>query len=489
MTTFESTERQGLDGQISAGHGAASPAQKPLGWLGIARLGLVQTALGSIIVLTTSTINRVMVVELALPAMIPGALIALHYAVQVLRPRWGHGADTGGRLTPWILSGMAMLALGGIGAAVATMLIATSFWAGILLSVLAFMLIGVGVGASGTSLLVLLSKRVADHRRPAAATVVWIMMIVGFIITAATAGHFLDPFSMERLVVVTSVVSCIAMLMTLLAVAGIEGNGIEGKAVADKIVSAHDVTDSSFKTAMLEVWSEPQSRLFAIFIFISMVAYSAQDLILEPFAGVMFAYTPGQSTKLASVQHGGVLVGMLLVAFGTTLKGGKLAGSSRIWTVGGCVASAVMLLLLASSAFVGPSFPFRETVFLLGVSNGAFAVSAIGAMMRLVSKGHKSREGVRMGLWGAAQGIAFGMGGFLGTAAVDFTSLLTPSPALAYAFVFAAEAALFIVAAVLAERVANQANQANQATQAFQTSVSHSTRQGDSSFVLGAKTG
>ena len=35
--------------------------------LGIVRLGLVQTALGSIVVLTTSTMNRVMVVELALP--------------------------------------------------------------------------------------------------------------------------------------------------------------------------------------------------------------------------------------------------------------------------------------------------------------------------------------------------------------------------------------------------------------------------------------
>ena len=57
-----------------------------LSWFGIFRLGLVQTALGAIVVLTTSTINRVMVVELALPAMLPGALVALHYAVQVTRP-------------------------------------------------------------------------------------------------------------------------------------------------------------------------------------------------------------------------------------------------------------------------------------------------------------------------------------------------------------------------------------------------------------------
>jgi BCD family chlorophyll transporter-like MFS transporter len=86
-----------------------------LGWLDIFRVALVQTALGAIVVLTTSTMNRVMVVELALPAMVPGALVALHYAVQMLRPRMGHGSDVGGRRTPWIIGGMCVLATGHFG--------------------------------------------------------------------------------------------------------------------------------------------------------------------------------------------------------------------------------------------------------------------------------------------------------------------------------------------------------------------------------------
>jgi MFS transporter, BCD family, chlorophyll transporter len=91
-----------------------------LGWPGIVRLGLVQTALGAVVVLTTSTLNRVMVVELALPATLPGALVAMHYAVQVLRPRLGYGSDVSGRSTPWIVGGMAMLAVGAFLAALAT---------------------------------------------------------------------------------------------------------------------------------------------------------------------------------------------------------------------------------------------------------------------------------------------------------------------------------------------------------------------------------
>ncbi|NBX41600.1 MAG: MFS transporter, partial [Gammaproteobacteria bacterium] len=72
---------------------------RKLGWFDILRLGLVQAAIGSLVVITTSTLNRVMVVELALPALLPGLLVALHYAVQVLRPRLGHGSDAGGRRT------------------------------------------------------------------------------------------------------------------------------------------------------------------------------------------------------------------------------------------------------------------------------------------------------------------------------------------------------------------------------------------------------
>jgi BCD family chlorophyll transporter-like MFS transporter len=423
----------------------------PLGWLGIARLGLVQTALGAIVVLTTSTINRVMVVELALPAMLPGALVGLHYAVQVLRPRWGHGADVGGRLTPWIMGGMAILALGGFGAAVAVAMMATMPIAGLLVSVLAFLGIGIGVGASGTSLLVLLSRRVADARRPAAATIVWVMMIMGFILTAAVAGHFLDPFSMGRLVMVSAAVSLLAFVVSVLAVWGVEGPShvaFAGENAAPSI---------PFREAMREVWSEPHSRLFAIFIFLSMIAYSAQDLILEPFAGAVFGYTPGETTKLAGLQHGGVLMGMILVAVVSTIFGNRGPGTTRFWTVGGCVASAFALAGLVASALLGPEFPFRPNVFLLGVANGAFAAAAIGAMMRLVNAGNPERAGVRMGLWGAAQGIAFGAGGFLGALAADIARYLIASQVAAYATVFAAEAVLFIISAILADRVARQA--------------------------------
>lgn len=419
---------------------------KPLGWFGIVRLGLVQTALGAIVVLTTSTLNRVMVVEMALPAMVPGALVALHYALQIFRPRFGFGSDSGGRRTPWIVGGMAVLCAGGTIAAMATALMATHPVAGIGLAVLGFLCIGFGVGASGTTLLVLLATRTDERRRPAAATIVWVMMIAGFIVTAATAGSLLDPFSPARLVAVASGVSLAAFVLSLIAVWGIEG------AVPAKTATPSQ-QKATFRQALAEVWAEPQARRFGIFVFISMLAFSAQDLILEPFAGIVFAYTPGQSTRLSGVQNSGVLAGMVLVAIAGSAIGGRRFGSLSMWTVIGCVGSALALFGLVCAAAAGPAWPLRLSVFLLGFFNGVYAVAAIVSMMALVAKGAPAREGVRMGLWGASQAFAFGLGGFLGAAASDLVRHWLGSPAAAYGAVFAIEGLLFLVAAVLAVRL------------------------------------
>ena len=102
-----------------------------LSWWHIIRLGLIQTALGGIVVLTTSTLNRIMVVELALAASLPGFLVTIHHIVQLARPRIGYGSDIGGRRTPWIIGGMFILAIGGIGAAFGTTLIPQNHWLGV----------------------------------------------------------------------------------------------------------------------------------------------------------------------------------------------------------------------------------------------------------------------------------------------------------------------------------------------------------------------
>jgi len=410
-----------------------------LSWLQIARLGLVQMCLGAIVVLMTSTLNRLMAVELALPVVVPGFLVALHYGVQISRPSWGFLSDAGGNRTRWIVGGMAMLGAGALLAAGSLALFEASFALGLSVSVLAYAVIGMGVGASGTSLLALLATATAPHRRPAAATITWLMMIAGIVVTALATGRVLDPYSHGRLMVIVAVVAGSALALTVLAIAGIER----------RVVRLAEARPMPLRQGLAEVWAEPRARAFTLFVFLSMTAYFMQELILEPFAGLVFGLTPGQTTTLSGAQNGGVFLGMLAVG---VLATGFRLGSLRGWVVAGCLGSAAALLALALLGSAGDPALLTPAVMALGLFNGMFAVAAIGSMMALAGQGAGAREGTRMGLWGASQAIAAGFGGLMGAATADLLRILFDT-ATAFGLTFVLEATLFLAAAVMAARI------------------------------------
>jgi BCD family chlorophyll transporter-like MFS transporter len=407
-----------------------------LTWPSIARLGLVQAAIGSVVVLMTSTLNRVMVVELGLMAAIPGGLVGLHFAVQILRPRMGFGSDVDGRRITWIIGGMALTCLSGLGAAVATAWMTTSAMAGLVLALISFFLLGVGISASSTPFLAYMAERVAEKRMAGAAALTWILMIVGIIITASVVGSLLDPYTPARLVEVTAGVAVVAFLLTLVGVAGRKGS--------EPIHLRPPEESHSFSEVFHAMWSDRQSRWFATFIFVSMLAYSAQDIILEPYAGAVFGLTPGESTKIAGLQHAGVLVGMI----GGAIAAARWSTLPR-WAAAGCVGSAMALLALVWMPASGSVAGMKSAVFALGLANGVFAVAAIGAMMGLTVKGKAGGAGMRMGFWGAAQAIAYGLGGALGALGSDVARRAFGSAASGYGAVFTAEAVLFFAAALL----------------------------------------
>jgi BCD family chlorophyll transporter-like MFS transporter len=418
---------------------ASLPVRAYFGWGSIARLGLAQIAIGAVAAIMTSTLNRVMVVELALPATIPSVLVALHFAIQMSRARFGFDSDRSGRRAPWILGGAMVLATGGFLAAVAVSLTATSFWSGMALAFLAYALIGVGMSAAGTALLAHVAEEIEPKRLGGAAALLWIMMIFGIAVTAGVSGQLLDPFSFERLITVTAGVCLIAAVLASIAAWGswhIQRPALEKPAVPES---------SGFKTALTDALHDKATRRFALFVFAAMLAYSAQDLILEPFAGRVFGLTPGESTKLGGTQHGGVMLGML----GAAILSARF-GSLRSWAAGGCIASAFTLIALAQSPVIGGAGFLTATVFALGVANGVFAVGAIGSMMAMTAADTTRGTGIRLGVYGAAQAIAYGVGSLGGGVASDITISAFGDPIRGYTAVFAGEAILFFIAAGMA---------------------------------------
>jgi len=397
-----------------------------LGWGGIARLCLVNAAIGGMAALPVNLFNRLMTVELALPALLPGLLVALHYAVQITRPAWGHRSDAAGRRVPVILGGMALLACGVIAAAWAVGLpthVALTVW------VIAYGAIGIGIAGAGTSFLALLATAAPDDRRGAAATLAWLTLIAGAIAASIGTGVMLEPYSPERLTLVVAGAAAIAVVLTFVATLGMDRD------------TPAPARTPPLMTALRDTWADPAARSFTGFVFLSILAFYLSELVLEPFAGHVHGLTPADSTKLSGGKDGAALLGMIAAGALSHFR----IGSLRAWAIVGCLISAVGLIALGAGA---PLIPATVT---LGLGNGLFVVGAIGSMMRLASA-RRGAEGTTMGVFGAAQAIAAGLAGIAATATLDLLRLALPD-ATAYGTIFAVEAALFVAAALLAVRI------------------------------------
>jgi BCD family chlorophyll transporter-like MFS transporter len=320
------------------------------------------------------------------------------------------------------------------------------------------------------------------------------MMIFGFALTSIVSGRLLDPFSFDRLLAVSLGVSALTLLLSGLSMWGLErrmlgerdkpqaqdlGSGLVASG-ADQTLNVHEDAKRSlnkerkdskagFKQALALLWRDDQARLFTFFVFTSMLAYSAQDLVLEPFAGFIYHYTPGQTTQLSGLLHAAVLMGMLLLALiGSDWVKGRW-GRVSTWMVLGCLLSSLgMLGLCAAGVLAGGAalVPLQPVLWVLGLGNGLFSIAAISTMMRLATQPSQSfsskdahtpsvRPGLRMGLWGGAQAVAFGLGGLLGSGASDLARHWMGNPSMAYASVFALEATLFLCSATIAWQVKN----------------------------------
>ena len=402
------------------------------GWGGIARLCLANMAIGGMAALPVNLFNRLMTVELALPALLPGLLVALHYGVQLSRPVWGYRSDARGGRAPFVIGGTAVVGLGLVLAALGIQEAATNLGLALVLWAIAYTAIGLGIGAAGTSFLALLATVAPDARKGAAATLAWLMLIAGAIVASIGSGIALEPYSHARLVAVVSVVALAGLALSLAATWRIEPRGSDAPPRA---------AAPTLSVALRAAWTDPAARAFTGFVFLSILAFYLSELVFEPFAGHVHGLGPEASTKLSGGKDGAALLGMIAAGALSSLGIGTLRG----WAVAGCVISAAGLVALGTGA---PLLPATVT---LGIGNGLFVVGAIGSMMRLAAA-QPGAAGTRMGVFGAAQAIAAGLAGLVATGTLDAVRLILPDGA-AYATVFGIEAALFLGAALVALRI------------------------------------
>jgi len=387
----------------------AASEQLPLGQL--LRLSLFQISVGMAVVLLSGTLNRVMILEMSVPAWLVALMISLPLVTAPFRALIGHRSDhhhsvLGWKRVPYIWLGT-LLQFGGFAIMPFALLVlgegpTQNVLAGTLGAGLAFLLAGAGLHTAQTAGLSLANDLAPEEDRPRVVALLYVMLLVGMVASALIFGLLLDAFSPKRLIQVIQGAALLTMILNVIALWKQEPR-IPQRGQAPE------------RPSLFEAWAEfrgkanPTRLLLAIGL--GSAAFSMQDVLLEPYGGEVLGMTVGETTALTAFLAGGALLGFMLAARRLSAGAephrlaaiGLLAG---IWAF-----SAVIFAGTVESALL-----FRIGSFLIGFGGGLFAVGTLTAVMALAKEGF---SGLALGAWGAVQATATGLGFLLGGALRD----------------------------------------------------------------------
>jgi len=408
------------------------------------RLAGFPLALGLTSVLVSGTLNRVMIVEMGIPAALVGAFFALPLLISPLRIWLGYRSDAyplwGLRREPFIILGAFVAGLGVVAATLALLEIQSISALLVGVVVAAFIAYGVGKNLSSNTFEALLADKFTGEQRPRAVTFYKVAMFVGIMTGAILLGRLLDPFTSQRLRLIVIGTAALSLLLAVFAVFGQEPRK------ASTETESEQVRKISFRETFMEwVWADPQVRRFFIFVMLTVIGTLAQDVLLEPYAGLVLNMSVGQTTTLTAIWGAGTLLSM--AAAGMWLI--KRFGYERIVRVGLVLGVGVFISLILAGIFKFNSV-FLGLVFLLGITTG---LSASGMLTAVIEFTTPARAGLLMGVWGVAHNLGQAFGSLFSGAVVDMVRAFGGDALAAYGTVFAFEALLLILALGVLSRV------------------------------------
>ncbi len=416
-----------------------------MNWRRVIQLTMVHVGVSITVVPVTSTLNRIMIADMGLSALLAGALVALPYLLSPLQVTMGAWSDQhalwGRYRSPWILIGGLMASFGGYLTAHAVYLLPQNFGLGLVASLASFALWGVGVNVASVSYLSLLNELSSerDGWRSRAVSIMWTVMILSTIATSLALSRLLDPFSVNALYMALGAVWLVSSVLILFGAAGLEP--------ARRQLSLPDVPQHSatpVNAAWRVVVGNRSARRFFVYLLLVLVSIHAQDVLLEPFGADALGMTVSQTSRLTALWGIGVLV-MLLLGIPLTRRLGKRAAAN-----GGAVIAAVAFLLIGATGLLGAADLFRGAIVLLGLGGGLMTVSNLSLMLDMTVP---SAAGLYIGAWGVANFAGQAVGNLASGALRDLLWLLTGSPLAGYVAVFTLEATGLLLAVWLLRRI------------------------------------
>jgi BCD family chlorophyll transporter-like MFS transporter len=418
----------------------AVSTELPLGRL--LRLSLFQLSVGLALVLLNGTLNRVMIVELGVPASLVALMVSLPLLFAPARALVGFRSDhhrsyLGWRRVPYIWMGT-LLQFGGLAIMPFALLVLSGDTHGPVVfgqigAALAFLLIGAGLHTSQTAGLALATDLAPEATRPRVVALLYVMLLVGMVVSAAIFGRLLENYSQFRLIGVIQGSALLTMALNVVAL-------WKQEARQPRLTSPELHRDKP-RATFLDAWRSLVAAApatpgaasitrFLVTVGLGTAAFSMQDILLEPFGGQVLKLGVGATTALTAILAGGSLAAFALSAGHLGRGGDPYRLSAWGALVGVC---AFMLVLFAAP--LNSVLLFRIGTALIGFGAGLFAVGTLTAAMAFSVNG---AAGLALGAWGAVQATAAGLGIALGGVIRDTVSGLAAAGSLGPALTDAA---------------------------------------------------
>ena len=404
------------------------------------QLGLIHVAVAMTLVPINSTLNRVMIKELALSATLVAILASLPYLFSPIQVAIGSYSDRhpifGFRRTPYILVGLILCVLGVIVSPQVAFLMHNNFPRGLLAGVLAFGAWGMGYNLSAVSYLSLASELSGENGRGRTIATMWFMMIVSIILTAIGLSRMVDPYTPEALIRAFGVVATVALILGLLGLIRLEPRSGTPSSRASESYTVRQMTSA--------ITANPVARTFFIYLLLLLAAILGQDVLLEPFGAEAFGMTVTQTTRITSIWGTFVLIAIIIAG----LLEGRV--SKRLVAQFGNVGALLGFIVIVISGIFINKHVFYTGVTLLGTGTGLSTVANLSLMFDLTIPG---MVGLYIGAWGFSNALSRLTGSILGGVVRDVVTQATGLALSGYLVVFGIEALMLLIAVFMLGRI------------------------------------
>ena len=372
------------------------------------RLSLFQVTVGMALVMLVGTLNRVMIVELQVPATLVAGMLALPLLFAPFRTLIGHKSDThksalGLRRAPYIWKGT-LYQFGGFAIMPFALLVLSGYgeahdaprWWGLASAGIAFLLVGAGVHMVQTVGLALATDLVPEEDHPKVVGLMYVMLLVGMVVSALVFGFLLENYTPGKLVQVIQGSAVVTVSLNLFALWKQEARD------RNRAQAMQRAPDVSFRDAWGQLFATPGTTRLLVMIGLGTFGFGMADVLLEPYGGQALGFSVAETTKLTALLAAGTLVGFG-IASRVLGKGHAPLPLGRIGAAIGLPGFAAIIL----SSFGGGAPVFLVGTVLTGLGAGLFGHATLTATIR---RAPPNQIGLALGAWGAVQATCAGLG-------------------------------------------------------------------------------